>query len=148
MSMILGSAGRRNVPVRGTPIPVGAFTNMLGVLSNQAAAEYHALTAGETDGAPLYLLDQAGEFVCDPVNPTERAEVLAGLLGEAALQELTEESEEAEDEEAWNEATWEDEEGTYDETWSEEDEAWAEEDEIDAMYDAVDLAELYAEEEW
>jgi hypothetical protein len=79
-AMLMGGAGARTLPVGDTPVPVGAMTNLVGVLANQASAEYHQLVAGESAGTPAYLLDEHGEFVCDPADPVQRAEVLLALL--------------------------------------------------------------------
>jgi hypothetical protein len=89
VGMALGGAGLQQVPVGGMPVPVGAFTNLLGTLSQTAAAEYHERVAGEAVGLPLYLLNDAGELIVDPADPVERAGVLLRLFeadpgGEAA----------------------------------------------------------------
>ncbi|MEA2561103.1 MAG: hypothetical protein QOH06_2607 [Acidobacteriota bacterium] len=134
LSMTMGGAGRRQVPVGGTPVPAGAFANLLGVLANQAAAEYHQTIAGESAGTPMYLLDGAGEFVGDPADPASRAEVLMLRLAEADALEA------AESAEAYDDA--------YDEAYDESDEQWelaeleAESDE----YDEYDLADAYEED--
>jgi len=130
LSMAMGAAGRRQVPVAGTPVPAGAFANLLGVLANQAAAEYHQTVAGESTGTPMYLLDGAGEFVGDPADPASRAEVLMLRLAEADALEA------AESDEAWDEADDE-----SDELW-ELAELEAESDE----YDEYDLVDAYEED--
>jgi len=96
MSMLLGPSGRRHVPVAGTPVPVGAFTNLLGVLANRAAAEYNVLAAPSGEDIPRYLLDVNGEFLVDPAVPEERAAVLLGLLEIAEQEEAAYELYEAE----------------------------------------------------
>jgi hypothetical protein len=92
-SMMLGPAGRRQVPVGGTPVPVASFANLLGVLANQAAAEHHLIVAGESAGTPSYLLDNTGEAIGDPFDPVSRAEVLLMRLAGAEAIEATEATE-------------------------------------------------------
>ena len=86
MSMLLGNAGRPNVPVgppgNAMPVPVGAFANLLGVLANRAASE-HNVTAHAEGAVPLYLLNARGEFCCDPAVPDQRAARLLELLQES-----------------------------------------------------------------
>ncbi len=121
LSMAMGSAGRPSVRVGDTPVPVGGITNLLGVLANQASAEYHAVTAGESTGTPAYLLDRTGEFVCDPTNAADRAGVVLNLLAESN--------------------PWDD---SADESASE---SYAIDNPADydvAFYDGIELAELYA----
>lgn len=126
LSMALGGAGRRQVPVGGTPVPVSAFANLLGQLAGQASAEYHQTIAGESAGTPMYLLDGAGEFIGDPADPASRAEVLLRRFAEADALEAAEA-----DDEAWREA------------W---DEDWDEADDLEAEYDEFELAEAYGDD--
>ena len=81
MAMMMGQAGRRDIPVGGKPVPVGAFTNLLGVLANQAAAEHTATVPN--GGSPGYLSDYAGQPVVDPAVDEQRAQVLWEMLREA-----------------------------------------------------------------
>lgn len=118
MSMAMGPAGRPSVRVGDTPVPVGGIANLLGVLANQASAEYHAITAGESTGAPAYLLDRTGEFVCDPTNAAERAGVVLNLLADSN--------------------PWDDSADDF------ESESYAIDNPADAFYDDIELAELYA----
>lgn len=121
LSMAMGPAGRPSVRVGETPVPVGGIANLLGVLANQASAEYHAVTAGESTGTPAYLLDRTGEFVCDPTNAADRAAVVLDLLTESN---------------PWDSrAQLESESYTVDGEYE------------DALYDDVELAELYADGE-
>lgn len=129
-AMLLGSAGQRQVPVGGEPVPVGAFANLLGQLANQTASQYHQTVAGEPSATPTYLLNPAGEFVCDPADPAQRAEVLLELLNEADDEAYAEDDPEADDE-----------------IYSENDEDAEDEEDVDELYDELELAELYAEEE-
>jgi hypothetical protein len=87
MGMLMGNAGRPTVPVRNTAVPVEAFTNLIGVLANQATTEYQAMTAGREAIVPRYLMNAEGEFVVDPAVPEQRAGRLLELIGEAARQE-------------------------------------------------------------
>ena len=80
MSMMLGQAGKPSVQVGPTPVPVGAFSNLLGVLANRAAAEYNSVVARPSESAPAYLRDYAGEAVGDPAIPAQRADALFELL--------------------------------------------------------------------
>lgn len=81
--MALGSLGSRSVPVGGTPVPNGAFANLVGSLATRATAEHHAVAAGEDEGVPAYLLDGTGEPVVDVTLPEERAGRLLELLDAA-----------------------------------------------------------------
>lgn len=80
MSMFMGPMGRPNIPVKGTPVPAGAFSNLLGVLANQAASEYNASLARVNGSVPEYLRDYAGEAKGDPAISEHRAEALYELL--------------------------------------------------------------------
>jgi hypothetical protein len=84
MSMALGPAGRKDVPVGGTPVPVGAFANLLTQLGSHAFGQAEA-TAEPTSTLPRYLYSTENVLVADPSNPVERAGVLLQRLGEAWL---------------------------------------------------------------
>ena len=96
MSMFMGGMGNPNVQVGGTSVPVGAFTNLLGTLANQAASEHSAaLHARELH--PEYMSDYAGELRGDPAVAEHRAEALYELLERTPLEsESLESSESAE----------------------------------------------------
>ncbi len=128
LSMTLGGAGRRQVAVGNTPVPVGAITNLLGVLANLASAEHHRATAGEAVGTPVYLLDDAGEFLGDPADPVQRAETLLARFAQADALEAAE--------------------AAYDESPADEDAEWAQE-AIEDLYDELELelARFDSEEE-
>lgn len=83
-SLLFGSAGRNSVSVGGTPVPVSAFLNLLGVLADQAAAEHHSLSTSYSESVPEYLIESTGEFKCDITVPEQRAEVLWEMLQEEA----------------------------------------------------------------
>jgi hypothetical protein len=97
MSMVLGPAGKPSVQVGSTPVPVGAFSNLLGVLANRAAAECNAAVARQSESAPAYLRDYAGETVADPAVPAQRADALYELL-ELTRPEQESDAAESEDE--------------------------------------------------
>jgi hypothetical protein len=82
-SMALGSAGRRSVDLGGRSIPTGAITNLLGQLLERAEEEMHAHSVGQTSGTPAYLLDDAGEYLVDPSDPLQRADLVLELFAEA-----------------------------------------------------------------
>jgi hypothetical protein len=127
LAMVMGQAGTRNVSAGDTPVPVAAVANTLGVLANQAAAEYHQVVSSEGGGTPLYLLDNAGEFVCDVANPSERAGVVLARFAAADAAEwaATEDEDAAEDEESFFDSAAE----------------------LNALYDELELSELAEEED-
>jgi hypothetical protein len=96
MSMFMGPLGKPNIPVgpAKTPVPVGAFSNLLGVLTNQAAAEYNASVSAASGKVPAYMTDYAGEAKGDPAVAEHRAQALLELFqGADAAQESAESSE-------------------------------------------------------
>lgn len=128
----LGPLGRPSIPVGSnkTPVPVSAFTNLLGQLSHQASAEA-AMLAGDGESALTYMTDQEGEFVGDPALDRDRAARVWEMLNEAQAERVVNtvlrqyrESAEAVPRTAPRQAY-----------------APAESDE--AFYDAMDMAELY-----
>ena len=82
MQMLLGQLGSSNVKVGSTPVPVGAFTNLLGTLANQTQAEYNMANPSAREGIPQYLRNYAGEASGDPAIAEQRAEALLELLQE------------------------------------------------------------------
>jgi hypothetical protein len=123
-AMLMGQAGRQNIPVGNTQVPPAAFTNLLGVLANQAAAEF-ALTSGHSvngESLPRYLENYAGEAYVDPAVPEHRA---------AALFELLQESD-GELEEYYPVGR-----SSFESTEHDE--------QLEALYDELDLNELYGE---
>jgi hypothetical protein len=106
-SLAMGGAGRRNVNVGGLNIPTGAITNVLGRLLERAEMEMHAASVGEATGTPAYLLDNAGEYLVDPGDPDQRADLVLELFAEAdaleAEDERTVEVIYVEARESWNE---------------------------------------------
>lgn len=120
MAMLMGGAGRPNLMVGNTLVPPGAVATTIAELANQAAAEYNAVAPGGPE-VPPYLLDERGEFLCDPAVPQERAAVLVQRFNEAARQEY-----------------W-----ARDEDYDEYD---LEENREENIYDEMDLIDLYCED--
>jgi hypothetical protein len=85
-AMLLTPIGRPTVSVAGTAVPVGAFTNLLGLLANQAQAQFAASAAPQAASIPEYLVESNGEYRCDPADPAQRAEVLWELLQQSSEQ--------------------------------------------------------------
>ena len=142
-SMLLGQLGRPNVQVGSTPVPVGAFTNLLGVLANQAASEYIARTSIASESVPQYMADYAGEAKGDPAVPGDRANALYELLENTEIEQESSEASEASEASEPFEASeaFEASEGF---------EYVGFESAIEAMesdYEAMDLAELYESSE-
>jgi hypothetical protein len=82
MAMLMGQAGRQNIPVGNTQVPTGAFANLLGVLANRAAAEFNAVATPAYGEIPHYWESFAGEAMGDPAVAEHRAEALRQLLRE------------------------------------------------------------------
>jgi hypothetical protein len=94
-SMALGPAGKPDVAVGGTPVPVGAFGSLLKMLAGRTEAEYVATRSG----VPEYMQDFAGGLKGDPAVAAHRAEALYEMLRSAdSEQESAEASEGAESE--------------------------------------------------
>jgi hypothetical protein len=97
MSMALGPMGRPNVPVgpARTPVPLGAFSNLLGILANQASEQYQASVSAARGAVPDYMLDYAGEAKGDPAVAENRAEALWELLQQSQAEQESPESPES-----------------------------------------------------
>jgi len=91
--MALGPMGNPNVPVGGTPVPLSAFSNLLGMLMGQAEAEYNASVSATRGAVPGYMQDYAGEAKGDPAVSEHRAQALYELLEAEAAQESSEAAE-------------------------------------------------------
>jgi hypothetical protein len=80
-SLIMGSHGRRTVPVGpgGTQVGLDAFTNLLGALATQASVEHALLTPEQDEAVPAYLEGRD----LDPAVPEHRAAALYDLFREA-----------------------------------------------------------------
>jgi hypothetical protein len=124
-SMAMGPLGKSAVAVGGTSVPVGAFGNLLKMLTGGMEAEYYQSMAASRESVPAYMQDYAGETKGDPAVAAHRA---------AALYELLDSSEAEESAEA-------DAESAEHESYRREVEAWQ------AEYDAMELAEVYEAEE-
>ena len=125
ISMLMGQAGRQSIPVGNMQVPLGGFANLLGVLANQAAAEYDAASMRGYGGEalPRYLENYAGESYGDPAIPEHRAAALLELLAESNLEQ--------------DEAVPYVPAARY--------QSYESNPELDEMYDAMDLAELNSE---
>ena len=127
-SMAMGPLGKPNVSVGGTSVPVGAFGNLLKMLSGQMETEYNASMAKARNGVPEYMQDFAREAKSDPAVAENRARALFELLesSESGLQA----SESAEAAEAAEYARHQ-----------------REMEAVQAEYDAIELMEAYESEE-
>jgi hypothetical protein len=83
-AMALGSAGRTDIPVGGTPIPASAFANLLSVLGSKAFAKAESI-AEPSEDLPEYLYTN-GTLAVDPTVPSDRAGQLLKMLGEASVE--------------------------------------------------------------
>lgn len=142
MSMAMGGAGKGTVRIGNVPVPTGAITNALRRLLERAESEFHEQTAGESGGTPLYLLDDAGEFVVDPADDDARADLVIEMLGLADAAEALESSDFYDEDIAENdgEAWGEDDNLEFDDDLSPEDEA-------ELLYEAVDFDAIELEVE-
>lgn len=87
LAMTMGQAGRKNVVVGKQSVPVGAITNLIGMLAREATAEHHQAVGGGEEGIPGYLVDEYGELAADPTSAEERAARLLELFIEADMAE-------------------------------------------------------------
>jgi hypothetical protein len=83
MAMTLQSAGRKDIPVGDTPVPVSAFANLIGTLGSKAFGQAEAL-ADPSESLPEYLYKD-GTLLVDPAERSMRAAVLLQRLGEVAM---------------------------------------------------------------
>jgi hypothetical protein len=89
MAMLMGSAGKQQVPVAGSQVPLGAFTNAIGQLSQQASVEHH-LRAPSGAAVPEYLFESNGALaVADPADPASRTNRLMTLLDRAEMERVS-----------------------------------------------------------
>jgi hypothetical protein len=93
MAMMLGPLGTQSVQVGKTPVPVGAFSNLVGTLANRASTEALGLPS-ESEDVPEYLTTEGGQLRCDVGDSGARAGVLWELLQENYAAELETEPEE------------------------------------------------------
>ena len=83
MAMALGPAGRKDIPVGNTSVPVSAFANLISALGSKAFAQAEAF-AEPSESLPEYLYKD-GKLMADPAERSERAAVLLERLGEIAI---------------------------------------------------------------
>jgi hypothetical protein len=124
-SMAMGPLGKSAVSVGGTSVPIGAFGNLLKVLTGGMESEYYSAMAANRESVPAYMQDYAGEAKGDPAVASNRA---------AALYELLDASDADSDESADAEAAADERDDLRLEAWM-------------AEYDALELAEVYEAEE-
>lgn len=89
LQMLLGQLGASNVMVGSTPVPVGAFPNLVGAWATQAQAEYNATQSGASEELPEYLRNYAGEASVDPAVAEHRARALHELLLETDTERVS-----------------------------------------------------------
>jgi hypothetical protein len=77
VSMAMGGMGKSEIPVAGTPVPVGTFATLLKGLATQAEAEYNTRTRSAT---LAFMQDFAGEARADQTVAANRAAVLYEML--------------------------------------------------------------------
>ncbi len=131
MSMAMGSLGKPNVEVGGaggTSVPVGAFGNLLKVLSGRMEAEYDASIASSRNSIPEYMQDFAGDAKADPAVAENRAAALYELLESSESERESSESAEAAEAAEYT-------------SYQSEMEA------VQAEYDAIELMEAYESED-
>jgi hypothetical protein len=87
-ALAMGGAGKQNVNIGGMSVPAAAITNALRGLFEQVETELHERTAGESNGTPLYLLGNDGEFAVDPTDEHARGERVIELLARAEAAEV------------------------------------------------------------
>jgi hypothetical protein len=100
-SLAMGAMGKPDVSVGGTPVPVGAFANLLKTLATQTEAESNAMTRSAT---LAYMQDFAGEAKADQTVAQNRAAVLYEMLLSSDSEQESSEGVEGGEAEALNEA--------------------------------------------
>ncbi len=96
-ALLTGRSGRREVVVevpsprtgrsRAVTLPVAAVVNVIRELSEQSLAEFDGY-ASEDSAVPEYLLSEEGEYLVDPSDRSQRAELALQYLRAAAEAEL------------------------------------------------------------
>jgi hypothetical protein len=81
MAMSLGNAGKQNIEVGSTEVPVSAFANLGSVLAGKAFRQAE-LGSEPTEDLPAYLYTE-GALTVDPGAPSERAARLLIMLGDS-----------------------------------------------------------------
>lgn len=103
----MGAAGPRAVslPVPTVPqplqrrevdIPLGAVMNAIALLARQSMTELNASTREDEPEVPAYLVDEHGQYIVNPADPTARASLVTRLFELSEQAELTEQAEQAE----------------------------------------------------
>lgn len=126
----LGPMGRPSIPMgpQQTPVPTGAFAQLLGHLAQQAAGATPARQGEDESEAIAFMSDGEGSFHGDPASAGDRAARLWDMMNEAQAERLIETL----DHEAWpGDADGYEAEGEYLDADSE-------------FYDALDLADAEA----
>lgn len=98
LSMVMAQSGRRDIQVGGTQVPVAAFANLISTLAQRSAVQQNALVANTVQGTPEYLMNEFGEFICDPMDAEQRADVLLTLLNEDICLDESDEDDDEDDE--------------------------------------------------
>lgn len=80
---------------RSVQIPLGAVMNAIAALASQSMAELNATTTEDDPELPSYLVDEQGEFVVDPADPTARASLVTHYFHANALADEGEDVEQA-----------------------------------------------------
>lgn len=96
LSMVMAQTGRREIQVGGTQVPVAAFSNLISTLAQRSAVQQNNVIANTTQSTPEYLLDEYGEFICDPMDAEQRADVLLSLINEDAYLQTPDDNEDDE----------------------------------------------------
>ena len=140
-SLTMGSAGRTTIPIGSAqmPVPTSAFVNLLGLLANRAVDEQAALSDG-SERDLRYLMDDAGEWMVDPVESEQRAAHLYYLLNVAEYDRMIQ----ADQQQQLLQQQQLRQQAVHQER-SRQSRAWQyQRAQETAMYDAVDLSETYA----
>ena len=140
-SLTMGLAGRTTIPIGSAqmPVPTSAFVNLLGLLANRAVDEQAALSDG-SESDLRYLMDDAGEWMVDPVESEQRAAHLYYLLNVAEYDRMIQ----ADQQQQSLQQQQLRQQAVYQER-ARQARAWQyQRTQETAMYDAVDLSETYA----
>lgn len=62
---------------RSVAIPMGAVMNAIATLAGQSMSELNETTAEDEPEVPVYLVDDAGDFLVDPASGSDRAALVA-----------------------------------------------------------------------
>lgn len=123
-SMAMGQLGRRDVRVGESVVPVGAVGNLISVLGQRSAAQHNPYINADAAEIPDYLIDETGEFVCDPMDAEQRAYSLLNLVARSNPRLWPASLDDPDD----------------DNDWIDDD------DDIDELLDSIEEDEIWAEE--